>query len=32
MTLAKLTLEHRTFLAWRRAHLLTAAGSSSVDG
>jgi hypothetical protein len=32
MTLAKLTPEHRVFLAWRRAHLLTAAAFSSVDG
>ena len=32
MTLAKLTPEHRVFLAWRRAHLLTAAASRSVDG
>jgi putative restriction endonuclease len=31
MTLAKLTPEHRIFLAWRRAHLLTAAPSRSVD-
>ena len=32
MSLAKLTPEHRVFLAWRRAHLLTAAASRSVDG
>ena len=32
MALAKLTTEHRAFLAWRRAHLLTAAASRSVDG
>jgi hypothetical protein len=32
MTLAKLTSEHGTFLAWRRAHLLTVATSRSVDG
>ena len=32
MALAKLTPEHRVFLAWRRAHLLTAAASRSVDG
>ena len=32
MTLAKLTSERRTFLTWRRAHLLTAAASRSVDG
>ena len=32
MTLAKLTPEHRVFLAWRRAHLLNAAASRSVDG
>lgn len=31
MTLAKLTPEHRVFLAWHRAHLLTAAASRSVD-
>ena len=32
MTLAKLAPEHRVFLAWRRAHLLIAAASRSVDG
>jgi putative restriction endonuclease len=32
MTLAKLTPEHRVFLAWRCAHLLTAAASRPVDG
>jgi putative restriction endonuclease len=32
MSLAKLTPEHRAFLAWRRAHLLIAAASRSVDG
>ena len=32
MTLAKLTPERRIFLTWRRAHLLTAAASRSVDG
>jgi hypothetical protein len=32
MALAKLTPEHRTFLAWRRAHLLTAAAAGSVNG
>jgi putative restriction endonuclease len=32
MTLAKLTPEHRTFLAWRRAYLLAASGSRSTDG
>jgi hypothetical protein len=32
LALAKLTPEHRTFFAWRRDHLLTAAGSHrSVD-
>ena len=32
MKLAKLTPEHRVFLSWRRAHLLTAAATRSVDG
>jgi hypothetical protein len=32
MALAKLTPKHRVFLAWRRAHLLTAAAARSVDG
>jgi hypothetical protein len=34
MTLAKLTPEHQTFLAWRRAHLLLAAACPprSADG
>jgi hypothetical protein len=32
MAVAKLTTEHRAFLGWRRAHLLTAAASRSVDG
>ena len=32
MMLAKLTPEHRVFLAWRRAHLLIVAASRSVDG